>query len=230
MYYQPTLLESRRPVASGGAVGGGALSFVIHTSVIVAAVYATLATTRAAVERHLVVNVPLLHEDAPPPPPEVPRLATPPVGFSTLQIPTTTLTEIPPPSSAPFDATSFSGIGVESGRSWGQGADTMAHRVARANAVYAVEVVEELPVRLGGDTPKYPELLRNAGIAGEVMLEFVIDTAGRVEMGSARVVSSTHQLFNAPALAVLGSWRFRPARIGGMPVRARVHFPLHFRR
>ena len=230
MYYQPTLLESRRPVASGGAVGGGAVSFVIHTAVIVAAVYATLATTRAAVERHFVVDVPLLHEDAPPPPPTAPTLGMPPVGFSTLQIPTNILTEIPPPSRAPFDATSFSGIGVASATPWGHRADTMTHHVGRADAVYAVEVVEELPVRLGGDTPKYPELLRSAGITGEVMLEFVIDTAGRVEQGSARIVSSTHRLFDAPALAVLASWRFRPARIGGLPVRARVHFPLYFTR
>jgi TonB family protein len=227
--YVPTLLESRRPLTSGGAVGGGALSFVIHAGVIAAAVAATMVTTRAVVERHLVMDVALLTQEAPPPPAaEVPFLGQPPAGFSTLEIPTTVLTEIPSPSQAPFDPTSFSGVGVASSSPWGRAPQVTARAAPVAETVYAVEVVEELPVRLSGASPEYPALLKSARIAGQVVVEFVIDTAGRVEPGSLRVLRSTNELFEAPALRAVAGWIFQPAKLGGNTVRVRAHQPLNF--
>ena len=40
--------------------------------------------------------------------------------------------------------------------------------------------------------PRYPSILKHAGIIGYVDLEFVIDASGRVEPGSVRIVASTH--------------------------------------
>ncbi len=224
--YVPTLLESRRPAAARGAVGGGALSFAAHAALIAAAVYGTMATTRAVVERHLVVDVALpVTEQAPPPPSGLRDLGRPPTGFRTLEIPTTVLTEIPPPSQAPFDPAAFSGVGLAAVAP----AAPAAPRAAPASRdVYTVEMVEELPVRRSGASPEYPPLLRSAGITGEVRLEFIIDTAGRVEPGSARVLSSTHPLFEAPSLRALDTWQFQPGRIGGMKVRVRVRQLLRF--
>jgi len=228
--YAPTLLESRRPLAAGGAVGGGAISFIAHAALIVVAVYATMVTTRRVVERHLVVDLPMLaREEAPPPPAAaVAPLGPPPPGFSTLEIPATVLTEIPPPSGAPFDPTSFSGVGVASSSPWGRAPRAAVRAAPVAETVYAVEVVEELPVRLSGAAPDYPPLLKSARITGEVVVEFVIDTAGRVEPGSPRILRSSHQLFEAPALRAVAGWLFRPARLGGNKVRVRAHQPLNF--
>ena len=54
---------------------------------------------------------------------------------------------------------------------------------------------ESGPEVLTGPLPQYPELLRQAGVEGRVMLEAVVDTTGRVNRDSVRVVSATHPEF-----------------------------------
>jgi protein TonB len=88
--------------------------------------------------------------------------------------------------------------------------------------------VEEPPVLLSHPTPGYPALLRSAGIEGRVVVEAVLDTAGRVERGSLRIVSSTHALFVPEASALVLGSRYRPARFGGMVVRVRIQVPVNF--
>jgi TonB family protein len=76
--------------------------------------------------------------------------------------------------------------------------------------------------------PHYPESMRQAGIEGRVLLELVIDTLGRVEPGSVRVISSNHAPFEAPAIFTARSCSFRPGRIDGRAVRVRVQVPINF--
>ena len=223
--FKLTLLETRRSLASGGALGTGAVSFVAHAALIGGLVYASLHPRSLEDVGRLIVDVAISQAPAPRPP-DLPTVAPPPIGFSTLQIPTTVLSFIPPPSSTPFDAASFSGFGAESGTPWGR--DTVARPAVSAEAVYAAEVVEERPERISGAAPEYPELLRNAGITGRIRLEFVVDTAGRVEPGSERVLETTHELFSQAALATVGSWLFRPGRIDGRAVKVRVRMPVDF--
>ena len=74
----------------------------------------------------------------------------------------------------------------------------------------------------------YPVVLERAGVTGRVVVEFVVDTLGRVEPRSLRVVSSTHPAFDPAARdAVLGT-RFRPARARGLPVRQLARQQLSF--
>lgn len=91
-----------------------------------------------------------------------------------------------------------------------------------------IRVVEELPVLLGHPVPRYPDLLRQAGIEGRVVVEAVIDTAGRAESSGLRIVSSTHALFAPEASALVLGSRYRPARFGGRPVRVRILVPVAF--
>ena len=87
----------------------------------------------------------------------------------------------------------------------------------------------EPPMRLSGPPPRYPPLLRTAGIAGEVTLEFVVDTAGHPEPGSLRVVTASHKGFVSEArVAILGSV-YRPGRLHGHPVRVLVRQTVVFR-
>ena len=67
--------------------------------------------------------------------------------------------------------------------------------------------------------PVYPGSLREAGLAGRVELEFVIDTTGRVEPGSVRVLQSTHRGFEVSALRVILETRFSPGKLRGRRVR-----------
>jgi len=80
----------------------------------------------------------------------------------------------------------------------------------------------------GSPQPHYPEMLRRAGVSGEVVAEFVVDTLGRVEPGTLRVVRSDHELFAAAVRAVLPALRFLPAEAGGRRVRQLVRQPFTF--
>ena len=80
----------------------------------------------------------------------------------------------------------------------------------------------------GNVPPRYPETLRAAGIEGSVLVELVIDTAGRIEPGSVRIVEATRPPFAAAVRAALDEYRFLPAEVGGRPVRVRVRLPFTF--
>ena len=77
--------------------------------------------------------------------------------------------------------------------------------------------------------PRYPEGLRAAGVAGRVLLQFVVDTAGRVESSSVEELAATHPLFARAARDALAGWRFLPAESGGRKVRVRLQQPFDFR-
>ena len=80
----------------------------------------------------------------------------------------------------------------------------------------------------GSPVPAYPEFLRSSGVEGEVVIEFVVDTLGRVESGSLREVRSTHALFARSVEQVLPRLRFVPAEAGGRRVRQWVQQPFVF--
>jgi protein TonB len=78
-------------------------------------------------------------------------------------------------------------------------------------------------------SPRYPPALQLAGIEGRVLMEFVIDTTGHLEPGSAKVLASTHRGFEPAALETLERSLFRPARIAGRAVRQRTLQAIGFR-
>ncbi|MGH7581417.1 MAG: energy transducer TonB [Gemmatimonadales bacterium] len=77
--------------------------------------------------------------------------------------------------------------------------------------------------------PRYPAALAQAGIAGRVVIEYVVDTAGRAEPGSLRTLTSTHGAFESAAHASVLAGRYRPARLRGKAVRQLVRQTLSFR-
>jgi len=89
-------------------------------------------------------------------------------------------------------------------------------------------LTEEHAEVLTGPLPVYPDLLRQAGVQGRVVLEAVVDTTGRVLAPSISIVSATNPGFIAPARQALVATLFRPAMIGGTAVRMRVRIPYEF--
>jgi TonB family protein len=75
----------------------------------------------------------------------------------------------------------------------------------------------------------YPRLLREAEIEGEVMVEAIIDTLGRAEPTSLRVVQTANPGFNEVAEDNVLDTRFRPGRVHGKAVRVLVRLPIRFR-
>jgi TonB family protein len=90
-------------------------------------------------------------------------------------------------------------------------------------------MVQEAPELLTAPTPVYPPLLRDAGVQGRVIVAAVVDTMGRAESGSVRIVLSDNPGFDRAALATVRAARFRPARIYGRAVRVLVQVPVVFR-
>jgi TonB family protein len=76
--------------------------------------------------------------------------------------------------------------------------------------------------------PAYPGALRAAGIAGDVMTRYVVDTAGRVERESVVIVRSAHPALAKAVQRALGRAVFRPAEVGGRPVRQLVEQGFRF--
>jgi TonB family protein len=66
------------------------------------------------------------------------------------------------------------------------------------------------------------------GVPGRVVLSFIVDTLGRAEPASVRVVSSTSPAFDQPARGMVLGSRFAPGRNGGRPVRVLVEQAVSF--
>lgn len=91
--------------------------------------------------------------------------------------------------------------------------------------------VEEPATLLAPPDVRYPAALRTAeggGITGDVLAQFVVDTTGRVDPATAKVLRSTHPAFTAAILAVLPALAFHPARAGGRAVKQLVQLPFRF--
>jgi protein TonB len=76
--------------------------------------------------------------------------------------------------------------------------------------------------------PRYPEALRQTGIGGRVLVRFMVDTTGRVDAGSVRILESTHELFTHSVRESLSAFRFKPAEVGGRHVPALAEMPFEF--
>lgn len=95
--------------------------------------------------------------------------------------------------------------------------------------VMMASLVQDPPELLAAPVPPYPALLREAGVEGHVMVQVVVDTTGRPEPSSLRVVESTNQGFDAAAVATVRGALFRPGRVWGRAVRVLVQVPVAFR-
>jgi len=96
------------------------------------------------------------------------------------------------------------------------------------SAIFDPTLTDEPPLLLSAPVPAYPPLLRLAGIQGWVTVLGVVDTMGRAEATSLRVVNSPNPGFDRPALDCLRRALFRPGRVHGRAVRVLVSVPLHF--
>jgi protein TonB len=89
--------------------------------------------------------------------------------------------------------------------------------------------VDKVVVALPGTEPRYPSMLQSAGVEGDVHAQFVVDTLGRVERGSVRILDASHDLFAAAVRDALGRARFKPAEAGGRKVRQLAEQTFTFR-
>jgi TonB family protein len=84
------------------------------------------------------------------------------------------------------------------------------------------------PERLWSPPLDYPTDLMLEGVEGEVLLEAVVDSTGRVERETIRVLAASRPGFQEPAIEMLVQTRFRPASRGNRPIAAFVQVPVKF--
>jgi periplasmic protein TonB len=77
--------------------------------------------------------------------------------------------------------------------------------------------------------PRYPPVLRDAGIEGHVLAEFVVDTLGRAELATLRFPELSNALFGDAVREAITRYRFTPGEMAGRKVRTRVAVPFEFR-
>lgn len=92
--------------------------------------------------------------------------------------------------------------------------------------VYAPGEVDREPKLMFFTKTTYPPALKTAGIAGEVIIECVVDLDGVVR--DPVVKSSTRKEFELPALQSVAKWKFRPGRKNKEDVNVRVKIPVKF--
>ena len=100
--------------------------------------------------------------------------------------------------------------------------------VTTVSSVYGEADVDTRPERLSGPLPRYPATLRQAGVEGTVMIEFVITPDGTVDSSSVAVVQSTNRAFEGPAKDVISRSIYSPGEVNGAPVSTLVSQQIGF--
>jgi TonB family protein len=80
----------------------------------------------------------------------------------------------------------------------------------------------------GNPSPRYPDMLREAGVDGQVLAQFVVDTTGRANMLTFKVLKTSHDLFTASVRSALPNMTFAPAEVGGKKVKQLIQMPFEF--
>ena len=149
------------------------------------------------------------------------QLDVPLKGFQTVVAPTEIPTDIPPINlQEKFDPKDYSGSGVEGG---------VATGMVPMGEVYAEALVDVRPDLLAGPPPIYPELLRQAGIQGRVLVQFVVDTMGKAEVSTIRIIQTPNPGFNDVVRTSVVRSQFRPGRVRGRAVRVLTELPFDFK-
>jgi periplasmic protein TonB len=175
-----------------------------------------------------------------------------PGGFQELRVPDVDVSGIPPPNvSAPaVRAEDFGGRGTPGGTASGAAAPPLPARAGapagtgRAGGTgagsgaggeggtFTANLVDDPAQLLNANevarllARRYPQRLEADRIDGRVVVQLVVDRNGRVESGSVRVLSATHDEFVEPTRNALQEFRFKPARRQGQTVRQVVQLPI----
>jgi TonB family protein len=150
-----------------------------------------------------------------------PALATAPVALPSVA-------GLAMPNSATFNVDSvMRGSGKAERESY---ADQLAPTGKLRSSTYGGDRGATSPVLIGeAPQPRYPEVLRAQRMEGEVVLQFIVDETGRVDMSSMKTLRSPHELFTTAVRNVLPKFRFEPARsAASKPIAERVQYTIQF--
>jgi protein TonB len=216
------------------------------------------AGTKKAEKRETKVSFVAMKKEEPPPPkkeapkPEPPKVKkaptpkvvnlpkvaapAPPQGFKVVAPPVSIPTNVPAIdlSKAITNESDFSGKGVAGGSASGVkggtgDANSTGKDAGEAHSGPYMEFQVEKPVeKIGGDAPEYPLSLRQSGVEGKVLAQFVVGENGRYQGGTLKILESSNPAFTAAVKDALPRMRFSAAQIGGRKVSQLVQMPFQF--
>jgi protein TonB len=223
-YGAPELMEVARKymfratmVAIGSMVGVFVLMFV--TNMILSQQREAIPVVQMQVSD--LAAPPPLSQDTPPPQVQVAPAAAPPAAAIPVPVPDAEAPQEQTIMSQEEIATSTPGM-AESGE--GQQivvAPSEDELPKFGDYVY----VEELPEAITRVPPQYPDLAREAGVDGTVMVQALVGKDGKVK--DVRVVKSIPML-DENAKAAVRQWVFKPALSNNKPVAVWVGVPVKF--
>lgn len=213
------------------------LSVAVHVGIIFGAITVTQGAAEVIDQITVDTTMIFLRPPEAPPPPEPPpenvvvSANPPPQGFQVVTPPDNIPTEIPPVNlNERFDPKDFTGKGVEGGIAAGVVGGTGP--VLEGQVFLAAEVDDVPGVAPGAVCQgKFPPVMQSAGIPGKVVLQFVVNTDGKVDPSSVKIMSSSHKAFEEPARQGITSptCSFNPGKSRGSPVRVLVQQAMSFK-
>lgn len=101
----------------------------------------------------------------------------------------------------------------------------------RFPAYFEYETDKPALVARGSPSPRYPPELRELNIEGEVLLQLVVDTMGRADMSTLRLLGPprVYREFVRAVFDVIPKMRFLPAERRGCKVKQLIHLPFAFK-
>ncbi len=92
--------------------------------------------------------------------------------------------------------------------------------------VFDISKLDQVPVAKFQARPQYPFEMRRSGVAGEVVVDFIVDTNGDVR--NAYAARSTQREFESAAVQAVSKWKFRPGKKSGRAVNTHMQVPIVF--
>lgn len=92
--------------------------------------------------------------------------------------------------------------------------------------IFDLAKLDQIPVVKTRVAPQYPAGMRQAEIQGEVTVDFVVTTEGKVV--NAFAARSSRREFEAAAVAAVSKWKFSPGTKSGKPVNTHMQVPIAF--
>jgi protein TonB len=91
---------------------------------------------------------------------------------------------------------------------------------------FELSQLDNVPIVRYQARPEYPYSLRQQGITGEVLVDFIVDSSGDVR--NAAAVRSDNREFDDAACKAVSKWKFKPGRKNGHAVLTHMQVPIVF--
>jgi TonB family protein len=105
-------------------------------------------------------------------------------------------------------------------------ADEVRRAADASVGVYDISKLDQAPRAKFQARPQYPRELREAGISGQVVVDFIVDKDGNVQ--NAYAAKSSQKEFEASAVDAVSQWKFSPGRKDGRDVNTHMQVPIVF--